>query len=179
MIRPVGAGDVPAMLEIYRPYVEGSGVSFEYVLPTPAEFTRRFEEGSEQFPWLVWEEEGRVLGYAYASAPFARAAYRWCAENSLYVAPQAQGRGIGAALERALEDALIRQGYYVLYALITSDNAPSLAFHTAQGFRFLAQFPDCGFKDGVWHSVTWMEKRLRPLSAPPSPPKTTKEEPPC
>ena len=90
-----------------------------------------------------------------------------------------QGLNGKQAREQALEDALIRQGYYVLYALITSNNAPSLAFHTAQGFRFLAQFPDCGFKDGAWRGVTWMEKRLRPLSTPPSPPKTTKEEPPC
>ena len=170
MLRPGLERDLPEMLEIYRPYVEGSCVSFEEVLPDLAAFRRRFRGITARFPWLVWEEGGRVLGYAYASAPFERAAYRWCAEISVYVAADAHRRGIGGALCAALEERLVREGYFVVYALITSENKASLAFHAARGYRLLAEFPDSGYKDGRWLSVTWMEKRLRPLRDPPGPP---------
>lgn len=97
-IRPATAADLPEMREIYRPFVERTAVSFEYQVPTPEEFSLRFTQHIAQFPWLVWEEQGRVLGYAYAGAPWERAAYRWCAESSVYLAPEARGRGVGKAL---------------------------------------------------------------------------------
>ena len=78
-IREACRKDVPAMLSIYAYFVRETAVSFEYEPPSPEEFARRLEEHSARYPWLVWEEEGRVLGYAYAGLPFERAAYRWCA----------------------------------------------------------------------------------------------------
>ena len=90
-----------------------------------------------------------MLGYAYGSLPFGRAAYRWVAASSIYLAPQAQGRGIGQKLYAALEDLLKKQGYRKTYAIITSDNPGSLRFHEKQGFRFIAEFPECGYKFSI------------------------------
>lgn len=166
MLRAASEADVPAMLDIYAPYVRNTTVTFEYDVPAQAEFLRRFREITAQFPWLVWEENGEILGYAYASAPFARDAYRWCAEDSVYLRPEAQGRGIGRALCAALEEILTRQGYRLVYAIITSENGNSLSFHRKIGYRFLAEFPDCGYKFGRWLGVIWMEKRLNSAGVP-------------
>lgn len=158
--------DIPAILGIYASYVEKTAYSFEYTAPSVEEFTRRFQAVTKQFPWLVWEENGRVLGYAYACAPFERAAYSWCAEPAIYLCPEAQGRGIGRALYETLEEYLKRQGYVVSYALITTSNTGSAAFHEAMGYQRTAFFPDCGFKHGAWHGIIWMEKRLNAVEMP-------------
>ena len=166
MIRLATVADVPQILAIYGPFVENTAISFEYEVPSQADFTKRFLKYTEQFPWLVWEEEGTVLGYAYGSAPFERAAYRWCAEASIYLAPQAQGRGIGKALYAALEHILTLQGYEKVYSLITTANKPSIRFHEAVGYRFMCEMPACGFKLGTWHGVVWMEKMLNSREKP-------------
>ena len=166
MIRFAKEADIPAILDIYGPYVLHTAVSFEYSVPTLEEFTERFRSITAQFPWLVWEEDGKILGYAYGSLPFGRAAYRWCAASSIYLAPQAQGRGIGRKLYRALEAILTEQGYRKTYAIITSDNPGSLRFHRQTGFRFLAEFPDCGIKFNKLYSVVWMEKALKVAEIP-------------
>lgn len=153
--------DIPAILAIYGPYVEETAYSFEYTVPGEREFAERFARITRQFPFFVYEEEGQVLGYAYADLPFEREAYSWCAEPSVYLKPEARGRGIGKALYAALEAALTAQGYCVLYAIITSSNEDSIAFHKALGYRHLAEFPACGFKLGRWEGITWMEKRVK------------------
>ena len=166
MIRLATQTDIPAILSIYGPYVQNTAISFEYSVPSLEEFTERFLGITARFPWLFWEENGQVLGYAYASLPFGRAAYRWVAASSIYLAPQAQGRGIGKKLYAALEDLLKTQGYRKTYAIITSDNPGSLRFHEKQGFRFLAEFPECGFKFSKLYGVIWMEKLLNPGEIP-------------
>ena len=155
--------DLPRILDIYAPFVEHTAVSFEYTVPTPEVFTARFRAITAQFPWLVWEEDGRVLGYAYGSAPFERAAFSWCCESSIYLDPCCHGRGIGKKLQLALEALMGMQGYRLLYALVTTDNPASVAFHKALGFSLLASFPDCGWKLGAWHGIVWLEKRLNPV----------------
>ena len=175
MIRFAKEYDLPQILEIYGPYVLNTAVSFEYTVPSLEEFTQRFRDITRQFPWLVWEENGKILGYAYGSLPFGRAAYRWCAASSIYLAPQAQGRGIGKKLYTALEDLLQKQGYRKTYAIITSDNPGSLRFHEKVGFRFIAEFPDCGLKFGNLYSVVWMEKLLNSGETPQDFPKTVNQ----
>lgn len=165
-IRTATEQDIPAILAIYGPYVENTAISFEYEIPTETAFLERFRRITRQFPWLVWEENEKILGYAYAAAPFERAAYQWCAEPSVYLAPEARRKGVGKALYDALEEALCRQGYYALYAIITSENRDSLAFHKAMGYHAIAEFPDCGFKHGKWYGITWMEKRLKDTTNP-------------
>ena len=166
MIRPATEKDIPEILEIYSPYVENTTVSFEYDVPCLKTFTQRFYTITAQFPWLVWEEEGRILGYAYASAPFERAAYRWCAEPSIYLRPEARGREIGRKLYAVLEAILEKQGYRVLYALVTGENTPSIRFHEKMGYREVGFFPDCGFKLGRWCSLVWMEKSIKIVESP-------------
>lgn len=160
MIRCAEEKDLPEILEIYGPYILNTTASFEYAVPTLEEFTARFRSITAQFPWLVWEEKGKLLGYAYGSAPFERAAYRWCAESSVYLRPEARGRGIGKRLYLVLEEILRRQGYALIYAIITSENEASLAFHRRLGYTVTASMPGCGYKFGRNLGIIWMEKRL-------------------
>ena len=166
MIRPAAEKDLPEILSIYAPYVENTTVSFEYDVPCLRSFTQRFYTITAQFPWLVYEEEGKILGYAYASAPYERAAYRWCAEPSVYLRQEARGKGIAAKLYAVLEAILKEQGYVVLYALITAENAASVRFHEKMGYYLQAEFPGCGYKLGRWCGLFWMEKRLKIVESP-------------
>lgn len=175
MIRPATALDVPSMLDIYAPYVRETTITFEYEVPAPDAFQARFAGITEKFPWLVWEERGRILGYAYASAPFERAAYAWCAEPSIYLRSDARGRGIGKRLYAALEAILLELGYVVSYAIITGENAPSLAFHYALGYRKCGELVNSGQKFGRWLDVYWLEKRLNSVETPRNPPIPWKE----
>ena len=168
MIRVATEADVPEILAIYAPYIENTTVTFEYDVPCRREFMQRFLTVTQQFPWLVWEENGEILGYAYAAPPYARAAYSWCAEPSVYLKPRARARGIGRRLYAALEEILKIQGYQVLYALITQENDSSLAFHQKLGYEIKVLFPDCGFKFGRWLGVYWLEKRLKTVEIPKS-----------
>ena len=166
MIRPATEKDVPEILEIYAPYVENTTITFEYDVPCSRSFLQRFYDITAQFPWLVWEEEGRILGYAYASPPYSRAAFSWCAEPAIYLRPEAQGRGIGRKLYTALESILDRQGYQLLYALITAENSPSIGFHQRMGYETKAEFPNCGYKFNRWLGLIWMEKRIKSVQSP-------------
>ena len=166
MIRVATVADVPAILDIYGPYILTSTATFEYDVPSREEFIRRFETITAQYPWLVWEEAGEILGYAYASAPYTRAAYSWCAEPTVYLRPEARGREIAARLYRALEMILDKQGYQVLYALVTEENRASVRFHEKCGYAVRVLFPDCGYKFGRWLGLYWLEKRLKIVQCP-------------
>lgn len=166
MIRVATEADVPAMLDIYAPYILTTTITFEYDVPCRRTFLQRFYDITAQFPWLVWEEDGTILGYAYASAPFSRAAYAWCAEPSIYLAQNARGKGIGKKLYAALEAILSDQGYQVLYALITEENTASVRFHERQNYTFLAKFSNCAYKFNRCLGVIWMEKRLSDVKLP-------------
>ena len=161
MIRAATAQDVPALLAVYGPYIQETAYTFEYEVPTLEAFRQRFLTITEKHPWLVWEENGEILGYAYGERAFERAAYSWVADLSIYLKPSCHGRGIGKALYSAVEEILRRQGYFALYGVVTSSNTGSCAFHRAMGFRQMAEFPACGWKFGRWHDVIWFEKRLR------------------
>lgn len=166
MIRIATVADIPEMLAIYGPYVENTAYSFEYTVPSEESFTARFQSYTRQLPWLVWEEQGKVLGYAYGSLPFERAAYAWCGEVSIYLAPEVQGKGVGRKLYAALEEVMWRQGYRVIYSLITTENKGSLGFHEKLGYRICAEFSNCGFKFGRWLGIIWMEKRANIVEMP-------------
>lgn len=166
MIRMAAQPDVERMLEIYSPYVLNTTCSFEYEPPTPEAFLARFLGYTAQFPWLVYEEEGVILGYAYASAPFSRAAYRWCCEVSIYLDEAARGRGMGRQLYRVLEAVLQLQGYRMCYSVVTDENTGSIAFHEAVGYRRFADFPNCGYKFDHWLGTVWLEKQLNSVENP-------------
>lgn len=170
MIRPATESDVAAMLRIYAPYIINTTFTFEYTVPTEEEFLARFRRITRQFPWLVWEEDGTVLGYAYGSSPFERIAYQWCSEASIYLAPEAQHRGIGTRLYDALEQILFYQGYRVIYALITQENTHSVDFHSRRGYTQCAYFAGSGIKFGKILDVVWLEKPTVSVEFPNNPP---------
>ena len=170
MIRIATEADVPEILAIYAPYVINTTYSFEYEVPSPEAFLARFRKITAQFPWLVWEEQGKILGYAYGSLPFERSGYAWIAEVSIYLLPESQGKGLGRRLYAALEQLLALQGYHLLYSIITGVNTGSITFHEKTGYTFLADFPACGYKHGKSLNVIWMEKRLQSVEIPSNPP---------
>ncbi len=169
LIRSASEGDIPAMLAVYAPYVERTAVSFEYAVPSQAEFHERLRRVQSFYPWLVAEHEGRVLGYAYASRFHPRAAYDWCAEVSIYLDRNERGRGLGRKLYERLEHGLRSQGVLTAYSCIAHTQEPdeyldhaSIRFHERMGYRLTGSFPNCGFKFGRWYGMVWMEKRLAP-----------------
>lgn len=167
--------DAPALLTIYAPYVEKTAITFEYAVPTKEDFCRRITQTLLLYPWLVAEQAGKLLGYAYASPFHPRAAYAWCAEVSIYLRENARGRGLGKKLYACLEDILKAQGFMLLYACIAASSVEdetlthaSIRFHEREGYRLAGTFPRCGFKFGRWYDMVWMEKRLqKPVSPPP------------
>ena len=172
MIRVATESDVPEILAIYAPYIQNTTITFEYQVPSEEAFLERFRKITVQFPWLVWEEDGKILGYAYGSAPFERDAYRWCAEDSVYLRPEAQGRGIGTKLCAALEKVLFYQGYRRIYALITAENQASVSFHKKLGYTLRGDFPDAGFKFDRWIGVFWLDKAADIVELPSNFPKS-------
>ena len=167
MIRPATAADVPAMLAIYGPYVSDTPITFDYDPPTEEAFAAKYRRITARYPWLVLEADGKILGYAYADRAFEKAAYAWCVEATVYLAPEAVGQGRGKALYLALEDELCRRGLVLVYALVTASNEPSLRFLASLGFREIGRLPASGWKQGKWHDVIWLEKRLAPSDRPP------------
>lgn len=161
--------DASAILAIYTPYVKNTNITFEYEVPSLEEFTERIRHTLERFPYLVAEEEGKIVGYAYASAFKTRAAYNWSVETSIYVDQDRHGAGIGQALYNALEQYLTRQNVCNLCACIAFPNPPSVAFHERFGYKTVAHFHSSGYKAGQWIDMIWMEKELCPHSIPPKP----------
>lgn len=152
--------DGAALAEIYAYYVSNTAVSFECEPPTAAEFSGRIEQKLATHPYLVAEEDGEVLGYAYASAFRERAAYDWDTELSVYVRRDARGKGIGKKLYTALIGLLREQNFVNLYAWITTPNPTSESFHAEMGFAKLGEVEKVGFKHGAWYGVTWYGIRL-------------------
>ncbi len=168
LIRLAGPDDAAAIAAIYAPYVSETPMSFEETPPDAAEMARRIAgDGRGLHPWLVAEQDGSILGFA-SSSPFrTRPAYRWTAETGVYLAPGAQGRGLGAALMERLIDLLARQGFTAAVAGITMPNAASVALHEKLGFTPCATYRDTGFKLGEWRTVQVFARDLAPRLIPP------------
>lgn len=152
--------DAPALLEIYRPYVEKTTISFETEVPSCGEFEERIRAYSRRFPYLVAEADGVPVGYAYAHPFHDRAAYAWTVESSIYVAENARGRHIGRKLYEALFALLHAQGIKNVCAVVTIPNEPSMAFHQRLGFQTGAVLPEFGFKLGAWCGVAYLYRSL-------------------
>lgn len=169
LIRIAGAADAAAFAAIYAPFVTDTAVSFEEMPPDAAEMGRRIAgDGSGLYPWLAAEAAGRVIGYA-SSAPFrTRPAYRWTVETGVYLAPQAQGRGLGRMLMQGMIDLLTRQGFTAAVAGVTLPNPASVALHEKLGFTPCATYRDTGFKLGAWRNVQVFSRDLAPRLNPPA-----------
>jgi phosphinothricin acetyltransferase len=161
-LRAATVGDIAAITAIYRPAVLTGTASFEIEPPHEAEMRRRFEAVTAAgYPYFVAELAGEVVGYAYLSAYRTRPAYRFTVENSIYVAPAAQGKGVGRLLLEALIDAATAQGYRLMVAVIgDSRNWGSIALHRSAGFTFSGTIHSVGYKLGRWLDSVIMQLPL-------------------
>ena len=165
-IRMATMADSKNILEIYRPYIEETAISFEYEVPGLDEFEERVSGILKNYPYLVAEEDGKILGYSYATRFKVRKAYDHVVEASIYVDRQAKGRGIGRALYTELEKYLLKQNVFVLYACITETDRKddehltddSIKFHERMGYREIGRHKNSGYKFGKWYGIIWMEK---------------------
>lgn len=171
VVRVATPADAGAIAAIYAPYVLETAISFEEEPPSGSEMASRIAATLPTHPFLVFEEGGRVLGYAYGSAHVPRAAYRWSANVSVYAAVDAHRRGIGRALYATLIATLRRQGFHSLFAGIALPNEKSVGLHETIGFAHLGTYREVGFKLGRWHDVGYWRLGLRdgPPSAEPIP----------
>lgn len=169
MLRFATPGDAPALLAIYARYID-TNITFEYVLPTPGEFRARVESIARDYPYLVWEEDGSILGYAYAHRHMERAAYQWNAELSVYLAPEARGRGLGTKLYTALIELLKLQNVKNVFGCVTLPNEKSERLHRSMGFRLVGTYSMAGYKNGAWRSVGWFQKQIAEYDDEPAPP---------
>jgi phosphinothricin acetyltransferase len=163
--------DAAACAAIYAPSVEGSATSFEERPPDAAEMAARIAAYAATHPWLVAEDGGEVVGYAYACPFQQRPAYRWSASVSVYVAAGRAGQGLGRALYTELLARLRRQGFRNACAGITLPNAASVGLHESLGFEPVGVNREVGWKHGAWRDVGWWQLQLGPAPAnePPEP----------
>lgn len=164
-IRIATTEDAQMIREIYSPYVLNTAVSFEYEVPSVAEFKNRIENTLKEYPYLVAVENDMVVGYSYASPFHSREAYRHSAELSVYVRQDYRGKGVGTSLYLKMEELLIKQNIYSVHACIASPDGKdeylsddSERFHKKRGFEIVGRHTKCGYKFGKWYSIIWMDK---------------------
>ena len=168
-IRAATLDDAAAIAAIYAPFVTGTAVTFETEPLSSAAMTERMQAAGGLYPWFVaTDDDGKVIGYAYATKFRERAAYRFAVETTVYVDPRAQRGGIATSLYRRLLDTLTTQGFTQAMGVITIPNIPSIRFHEALGFVQAGVFHKVGYKLGAWHDVGYWQ---RPLAAPQPQPK--------
>lgn len=166
-IRAARPDDAAGLLEIYAPYVEKTAITFEYIVPTVAEFRTRMDNTLKKYPYFVAECGGELVGYTYASPFKERAAYDWSVETAIYVRQDQKHRKIGTRLYDTLEEALRKQGILnanacIAYAdpedeYLTND---SVRYHEKIGYKMVGEFHQCGYKFGRWYNMVWMEKMI-------------------
>ena len=166
-IRFATAADAEVLVSIYAPYILKTAITYEYEIPSPAEFAGRIETYSRKHPYLVAELKGTPVGYAYACPLGSRPAFDWSVETAIYIREDCKGLGVGRALYDALEAILKIQGIRTMTAAIASvdRNDPyltdaSIRFHSRMGFTPVGTFRNAGCKFGRWYDLTWMEKSI-------------------
>jgi phosphinothricin acetyltransferase len=167
MIRIARDEDAAAIHAIYAPHVSEGVATFETALPGVEAMRERIRARLPHYPWLVWEEDGAVLAYAYAGRFRERAAYDWIAETSIYVDAGAQRRGIARRLYAVLLDTLRLQGLTQAVGVITVPNPVSVGFHESLGFEPAGVWRQCGWKLGRWWDVGVWQKELQAAANPP------------
>ena len=159
-IRTVQLSDAEAILKVYAPFITDTCISFEYVVPSVEEFAQRIASISAEYPYIVLEEDGEIVGYAYSHRYLERVAYSWDVEVTIYLAPKVQGKGLGVILYDALEKLMALQNIKNLYSCITGDNVHSIEMHRSMGYELIGTFPKAGFKHDRWLDVVWMAKAI-------------------
>lgn len=168
-IRLTSTDDADGIRAVYAPFVD-TPVTFEEEAPSCEAYRERIAEICEKYPCLVAEEGGRIVGFAYAHELRERIAFQWNAELSVYLAPAAQGQGVGSRLYAALIELLRLTGIKAVYGVVTSPNAASERLHHAFGFALMGVQPHAGFTCGAWHDVSWYVREIAPFEDEPAPP---------
>jgi L-amino acid N-acyltransferase YncA len=166
-VRDATEDDAGACAAIYGPYVTDTAITFEYDPPSAAEMARRIAASQRAHAWLVLEEEGRVVGYAYAGPFKERVAYRWSAEVSVYLEAGRRRSGSGRLLYEALFARLTERGFRTLVAVMTLPNDASEGLHRALGFEPVGTLRRVGWKHGEWRDVAWAQRSIGPDDGPP------------
>jgi L-amino acid N-acyltransferase YncA len=172
LIRLATIEDSAEILGIYKPFITGTTITFEYEIPSLDEFEDRMENIQSIYPWFVCEIDNNVVGYAYASKFNERAAYDWSVDFSIYINPEYHRRNIGKALYHALLETLKLQGFCNAYALITSPNIKSECMHKSLGFKEVGLCKNVGYKMGKWLGVRWFELQFAEHDEKPYKPKS-------
>lgn len=158
LIRAADRADLEKIVEIYRHSVEHGTATYELTVPDHAEMGRRFDAlTSQNYPYLIAEEEGEILGYAYAGPFRPRPAYRWSVEDSIYLSPDAQGKGVGYQLLIKLIEEAESRGFRQMVAIIGGASAASIAVHTKAGFEHSGVMKATGYKHGQWLDTAIMQ----------------------
>ena len=157
MIRTCTPADAAAISEIYNHYVRETVITFEETPVSAAEMARRIAETGGQFPWLILEEAGTVVAYAYASRWKSRSAYRFSVESTVYVAAAHHDRGFGSKVYGALLDELRARAFHSTVGGIALPNPASVALHEKLGFRKIAHFAEVGRKFDRWVDVAYWQ----------------------
>lgn len=160
MLRHCTPTDAAQICDIYNYYVRDTVVTFEESPVLEADMSGRIADITSHWPWLVWEVDGAILGYAYATPWKARAAYRHAVESSIYLAPQATGQGLGSRLYTALLADLRQAGLHCVIGGAALPNPASVALHKRLGFSKVAEFREVGFKCGRWIDVAYWQLML-------------------
>lgn len=160
MIDEVTEADAEAIAALYNPYVLNSRVTFEIDPVSTAEMAQRIRSITLSYPWIAWREEGRLLGYAYLARFRSRAAYDHVAESSVYLLPDATGRGIGTALYRKLIELAPACGISRLIGVIALPNEGSEHFHATLGFSRAGVLEGVGCKFGEFIDTAYWQLRL-------------------
>lgn len=153
MIREVRPDDAAQIAGIYNRYILETTISFETQPLSAEDMRKRIEEISSYFPYLVAENNGKLIGYCYAHPWKERAAYCKTLETTIYLASEAKGKGLGTRLMDRLIDECRNRGYHVLIACITAENEESCRFHERLGFKKVSHFEQAGQKFGRWLDV--------------------------
>ena len=160
MIRSCTPADAARICEIYNHYVRETVVTFEETPVPEHEMARRIGEVTARLPWLVWEQDGSLKGYAYATSWKTRSAYRYTVESTVYLPPGATGRGLGTQLYTALIQNLRGLGVHCVIGGVALPNAASVALHERLGFTKTGHFREVGWKLGKWVDVGYWELLL-------------------
>ncbi len=169
-IRLANEKDADGILAIYAPYIENTSYTFETEVLSTEAFAQRINTYLINWPWLVYEINGTIAGYAYATRYRERTAYQWCTESSVYIHNDYQRSGIARALYTALFEILKRQGFRNVYAVINLPNDKSVRFHEGCGFTWFATYEKVGYKLGKWKDVGWWKLSINDYTDEPAAP---------
>ena len=160
-IRLADKNDSNNIIKIYEPYIKNTAISFETEVPSLSEFSNRIEKIISKYPFLVYEIDSNIAGYAYASQFRERAAFNYNVETSIYTLLEYHGKGIAYKLYDKLLKILYELGYINVYACYTVPNIKSKKFHKKFGFKETGLYKKTGYKFGQWHDLIWLHKKIR------------------